>query len=388
MRATTGTRVVLSYGMGVESTAILLRWLEEPETCPTDPRDIVVVTAMVGDEYESTAALVVEHVLPRMRAHGVRFVQVARAGHAASDGIAVLSDSRETDRLFTDGAYKLSQELREAATIPTTGGVRKCSLKFKGFVLDSFLTRDLAGAPFLHTVGFNVDETRRVKKDIEYGGDIPGRTGYFPLVEWGWTRDDCLAYIRKVTGAEWRKSCCSFCPFSRGSDECLCRYQVEPEAAALAMELEHVALAFNPRMKLFSTRSVRDAVELSGNTRAIEMVEEALSSYRWSVYRMDRVSLAAAGDSEKRGRTERCIRAVESGLSRAEAEARTQGGRITLRNTGKTFPRIESALVAAPSYVLEKAGRFGEEKFRKLLAQVEDALANGETAAPVQGSLF
>lgn len=73
-------RVILSYGMGVDSTAILLRWMAEPETCPCDLKDLVVITSMVGDEFESTRRLLVKHILPRLRKHGIRFIQVARGG--------------------------------------------------------------------------------------------------------------------------------------------------------------------------------------------------------------------------------------------------------------------------------------------------------------------
>ncbi len=89
-------RVVLSYGMGVDSTAILLRWLEEPTSRDFDLAQLIVVTAMTGDEWARTGRDVEAHVLPRLRAHGVRYVQAARAARhvsAAGDGVVVLDDS-------------------------------------------------------------------------------------------------------------------------------------------------------------------------------------------------------------------------------------------------------------------------------------------------------
>lgn len=41
-------RPLMSNGLGVESTAILLRWLLEPETRDFAIEDLTVVTAMVG----------------------------------------------------------------------------------------------------------------------------------------------------------------------------------------------------------------------------------------------------------------------------------------------------------------------------------------------------
>ena len=58
---------VLSYGMGVESTAILLRWCLEEDTRPCPLDRIVVITAQVGDEYEDTGRDVQTYMLPMMR---------------------------------------------------------------------------------------------------------------------------------------------------------------------------------------------------------------------------------------------------------------------------------------------------------------------------------
>jgi hypothetical protein len=123
--------VALSYGMGADSTAVLLRWLAEPATCPCDLDGLLVVTAMTGDEWPVTGRLVTEHILPRLREHRVRYAQVARAGPVQADGIAVLDDSRGPRRLHLAGAFRLSDELRAAGTVPQVAGVRKCSLKAK-----------------------------------------------------------------------------------------------------------------------------------------------------------------------------------------------------------------------------------------------------------------
>lgn len=100
-------QTILSYGMGVESTAILVRWLEDASVRPCRLDELIVITAHTGDEYADTYSDVETHVLPLLRRHCVRYVQVARAGSSQTDGIVVLSDSGETGRLFWDGAYRL-----------------------------------------------------------------------------------------------------------------------------------------------------------------------------------------------------------------------------------------------------------------------------------------
>jgi hypothetical protein len=99
---------ILSYGMGVESSAILVRWIMNPEERPCPLDELIVITAQVGDEYRDTGRDVVNHVLPLMRANGIRYVQVARHGHLQADGITVLDDSCSPEVVFLNGDYKLS----------------------------------------------------------------------------------------------------------------------------------------------------------------------------------------------------------------------------------------------------------------------------------------
>jgi hypothetical protein len=97
-------RVVLSYGMGADSTALLLRWIHQPHTRPCDLGDLLVITAMTGDEWPVTGRLVTGHILPRLREHGIRWVQAARTGPAQADGITILDDSRVPARVCLGGA--------------------------------------------------------------------------------------------------------------------------------------------------------------------------------------------------------------------------------------------------------------------------------------------
>ncbi len=227
--------VILSWGLGVESTSIMLRWIFDSATRPCALDNLLVITAHTGDEYEDTGRDVEAHILPLLREHRIRYVQVARKGHFEADGIVVLSDTRSPERLFLDGAYKLSDELRAAGTVPQYGGEHRCSLKFKAFVVESWLN-DYYPHPSRHAFGYNSDEPKRVEKSeaafarrVAFGFnadedkraaratvyDTPKRTGFYPLIEWGWTRNQCLSYIESKLGVVWRKSCCVYCPFSR-----------------------------------------------------------------------------------------------------------------------------------------------------------------------------
>src|SRR5262249_54922831 len=100
-------KVILNYGMGVDSTVILHRWLSEPSLRDFDLADLIVVSAQTGNEFPDTKRMVEEHVFPLMRGQGVRYVQLARAGLLRQEGIVVLSDTRRPEVLHTDGVFSL-----------------------------------------------------------------------------------------------------------------------------------------------------------------------------------------------------------------------------------------------------------------------------------------
>lgn len=167
-------RTILSYGMGVESSAILVRWLEDASVRPCPLDELILITAQTGDEYEDTCRDVETHILPRLRLHRVRFVQVARRGHLEAEGITVLSDTRESEHLLIRGDYKLSDELRAAGTVPQFGGEHICSLKFKAWVIERWLAQNL-DEPMRHAFGYNAEETRRVARDASPSVSMPTR---------------------------------------------------------------------------------------------------------------------------------------------------------------------------------------------------------------------
>lgn len=124
---------VWSYGMGAESTAAIHRMLTDPEARPDtiapDFSNLLIVIAQTGDEWSTTGDLVEQHILPLLRKHNIRLVEVARNGPTKKDGITVLQDTRQPRHLHLDGVFKLSDENRATGTMPQLGGVRKCSAR-------------------------------------------------------------------------------------------------------------------------------------------------------------------------------------------------------------------------------------------------------------------
>jgi site-specific recombinase XerD len=64
--------------------------------------------------------------------------------------------------------------------------------------------------PYIHAIGFNVNEYTRITRDSAYsmGGQ---RIPTYPVYEWGWSRQDCIDYLYRKLGVVWPKSCCRHC---------------------------------------------------------------------------------------------------------------------------------------------------------------------------------
>jgi hypothetical protein len=380
--------------------------------------DLTVITAMTGKEWPDTKRDFELHILPRLKDRGVRFVQVARAGHLERDGIVVLEDSRKAERLHIEGAYTLTQELMTAGTVPQFGAEHRCSLKFKAFVIETWLRENLAQS-IRHTFGYNAEEIDRITKSdiaiarvtfgfnsdeqerIERGKKYDGivRTGHYPLSEWGWNRERCIEYIFSVIGIRWKKSACVYCPFARITPELIARQKAFPEEVAESMLLERVALAMNPRGQLYSRAPLYQIVDESGNQQAINIFNERMSTAPWALYRVRRIYHAkpiyagkgrtrrvVAHDHSKKGTVQRCVEALGQFLTRDDASAQLKGiarhknaelitrhdlSYVSIQERGDRFPSIEDYFVAAPAVVETKA-RYGLPKFEQEWAEAAD----------------
>jgi hypothetical protein len=382
------SQIVLSYGLGVDSTALLLRWLEEPHTRTFALDDLLVVTAMTGDEWPRTGELVEQHVLPRLSEHRVRYAQVARQGASQSAGVVVLDESDRPQEVAIEGAYKLSDELTAAGTIPQAAGNRRCSMKFKGWVIDTYLEHHAPDAT-RHAFGFELGEPRRAencqrhmpgrlafgfekgeagraRRASEY--DTPHRVAEFPLIEWGWDRQECSDYIERVTGvADWPKSACVYCPFAltsrAGRERSLVRYATRPIAAVQALMLERRALCLNPRGGLIAGDRLIDLISARRPALAARF-ERELDHTPHAVYAVRRLWRPRADDPLKVANANRDLRVLRHG-SRPECEThvRTLGDvddhdgieRTYLLRRGERLPTREQFIVAGPAGAQEKA---------------------------------
>jgi hypothetical protein len=401
---------VMSNGLGVESAAILLRWINEPDSRDFALKDLIVITAMTGREWPDTIQKFEQHMLPLFRKHGIRFVQVARAGHLEEEGIIVLNDSRAPSKVFAEGAYTLTQELLSAGTVPQFGGEHRCSLKFKAFAIETWLKQNVERS-VRHTFGYNCQEMSRVLDSEKAIGarvtfgfnsgelgrvagaqeyDRPTRIGHYPLPEWGWDRAQCVLYIKLMLGVDWDKSACPYCPFAQVTAAFLERQKRFPEETALAMFLERISLAMNPRGQLFKKQPLYVVVEKSGNVAAFQAFDRLMEQHRWALYRVRRIYQAKpiydgigkkrkliGHDPSKKGTARRCVQKIQEFATCQDAqqpitELAQQRG-VALREShglhflvigecGTSYPTSEEFFVCAPAVVDTKA-RYGIEHF-------------------------
>jgi hypothetical protein len=382
-------QVVLSYGLGVDSTSLLLRWLEDPASRNFDPAtQLLVVSSMTGDEWPRTGELVEEHILPRLRAARVRYAQVARGGPKQADGIRVLSDTTRPTRCHIGGAYKLSDELTAAGTVPQVGGTRRCSMKFKGWVIDAYLEH-FAPSAVRHAFGFEVGEQRRAddcqrhmpgrlafgfeigeqgraRQASEY--DTRHRVAEFPLIDWGWDREACRRYIEQITGVpDWPKSACVYCPFAMtskaGRERIVVRYDTRPQAAIEALLLEWRALCLNPRGGLIAGERLIDLLT-EQRPATVEQFRAHLDIVPHSVYEVRRLWRPKKDNPLKVHMANRDLRVLAHG-TRAQCQARVRSlGDIDRRDgiervyrlrRGEDLPTREAFAVAGPAGAQEKA---------------------------------
>ncbi|MEV7177847.1 hypothetical protein [Kitasatospora sp. NPDC093679] len=285
-------QTVLCWGLGADSTAILLRLLDDPVAHGLRPdlSDLTVITAVTGMEWPDSIDLAERHVLPLLRARRVRYVQIARGGASiARDGIEILSDTRTPTVIHTSGDWSLLKDLQLSGTVPMYGGPRLCSVRAKGEPLDYWFEEHLVGE-YRHIIGFEAGEHGRARGDQAFAK--VGRRPWYPLINWGWDRPKLLAYLQERLGVAYPKSYCWACPYpvSAGSlPDHMARAKRFPDQIAQAAKLEYVAQALNPLFTLYAGSSLRQELHKAGNTEALDLLAARLDSEPWSVYEVRRV---------------------------------------------------------------------------------------------------
>lgn len=407
---------VQTHGMGVDSVAWLTAVLKGHAPTPPgfDPaRDFFAVSAVTGREYKATQEAMDRYHLPLLREHGVRYVQIARAGWSETDGVQVLSDTRRGDpyEMVMRGPVGLDDWMLRAGTIPQTSK-RDCSYWAKGWPLDTWLAAELGRTPRRHVVGFALEEEHtRAAKDASYSREVPGKTPWYPLIEWRWDRATCLAYLRDQYGIEWPRSCCQFCCYQFGDRPALVRrWQREPDAARLSVVMESNALALNPNAKLFKDYTADEVAREAGLGQVADDALAEVAARPHALYDVRRIYRRKGDRRSSNGRgwllgpdphvratkgtcVWRCIRTLATGtrdqmVAALRAEADRRGGRLDITaRSARLVLRTQQPPWPATQHTLAVA-LAGADKQQQAFGSLWDFVRTYEATAPRQLELL
>lgn len=208
--------IVLAYGGGTNSTAMLVGLMERGE------RVDLILFADTGGERPETY----EHV------RRVSEWLVAR-GMPAIVTVRYEKETLEDNCLRINGLPSIAY------------GYKKCSLKFKRDPQDKFCNNHpllkaawKRGGKVLKLIGYDADEPNRANR-------VSGLTDTkydfrYPLIEWDWGREECVEAIARAGLPQPGKSACFFCPSSK-KPEIFSLAVIHPHLAKRALEMERQA---------------------------------------------------------------------------------------------------------------------------------------------------
>lgn len=196
---------ILSYGGGLDSFAMLLLAIERGDK----PDVVAFVDVSDGTaerdgvdpgEWPSTYRHIREVVRPLCRHEGIEFVWVS----------SEMEPVRRARSLFA--------WLKERKQIPVTGPKRICTRIAKVERFESWMAKRYPAQVVEVWIGFEAGEESRADKDPNAGSKTALRRNRFPLIEAGFCRCRCEAYVRSVGYPVPRKSACTFCPYASKGD--------------------------------------------------------------------------------------------------------------------------------------------------------------------------
>jgi len=165
--------------------------------------------------------------------------------------------------------------------------VQSTGLHFKGFALDTVIAAITQGRPYRHLMGFTQQEASRATRDTKH--NTPLRTGSYPLMDWGWTRERAVRYLEDTYHETWIKSACTYCPFAlateAGRESTVAQFVADPHAGLLALAMEFTATCLNPTQGLINGKRLLTLLRHSpGTAEVLRMFDEYLTAVPWAVY--------------------------------------------------------------------------------------------------------
>jgi hypothetical protein len=221
---------ILNLGAGVQSTCLFLLAREADARMRFD----VAIFADTGEE----PAAVYRH-LDYLRSLGQPEIWVRSAGSLGDNlihGINATGQRFVSIPAFTRGPDGKVGMVR-----------RQCTKEFKIAVVDRTIRRELLGLKPRQRIpkdvlirqyfGISTDEAARAERARKRFQGVRHTVPVYPLIEMGWSRKDCLEYLRDKLPHEVPKSSCVFCPY-RTNQAWLHLKQTDAEGWARAVEID------------------------------------------------------------------------------------------------------------------------------------------------------
>ena len=189
---------VVAYGAGTNSTAMLVGLHERGEKV-----DLILFADTGGERPET-----------------YRHVQVVSEWCKSVGFPEIIVVRSETK--------SLEQDCLDRRHLPSLAyGFKTCSLRFKKEPQDKYIRHNVK-CEYTRLIGIDAGESQRAK---EFEGTR------YPLIEWDWCRDECVAAIDRAGLPQPGKSACFFCPSSKPK-EILELQRKHPDLLARALEME------------------------------------------------------------------------------------------------------------------------------------------------------
>lgn len=211
--------LIVSYGGGTNSTALLIGLKER------GIRPFAIMFADTGNEKPGTY----EHLF-RMQewAKTNDFPEFTIVRNTLPQGLL--------DGSLYDECFRLG-------TMPSKlFGHSTCSMKWKVTPQIQATQRLLIEHQISHVnraIGYDADEIHRAEKPKPVR---EWETNWYPLIEWGWGRDECVEAIARAGLPQPGKSACFMCPSSK-KPEVVWLSKTHPDLYSKAIAMERRALA-------------------------------------------------------------------------------------------------------------------------------------------------
>ena len=209
---------IVAFGGGVDSTAMVLGMYERGM-----PIDIILFADTGGERPETYAHI--DAFSAWLADHGLPSITIVK-------------------RTRKDGSLEnLEEECYRSKNLPSIAyGFKSCSEKHKIRPQNKFLNHWQpavdwwkTGAKCAKYIGYDAGESRRAENAAK--SDDPKYDRRYPLIDWGWEREDCLDTIKKHGINNVSKSACFFCPSSK-KKEIIELYEKHPNLIERAIAME------------------------------------------------------------------------------------------------------------------------------------------------------